>query len=84
VSWVVRAGGDAGLLACSHDGSLLAYIPDQGTDDIIELYMVNPDGTNNTKLSGMVVAGGRGTTEFSMADSSGVFERGLFWMKILK
>jgi hypothetical protein len=40
----VRAGGDAGLLACSHDGSLLAYIPDQGTDDIIELYMVNPDG----------------------------------------
>jgi hypothetical protein len=40
------------------DGSRIAYIADQDTDDVRELYTNTPDGANNIKISGPMVTNG--------------------------
>ena len=40
------------------DSSRLCYVADQDTDDIFELYTVDPAGNQNVKASGTMVAGG--------------------------
>ena len=45
-------------ICASPDGSRIAYLADQDTDDIIELYASLPDGEENTNLSGELVTGG--------------------------
>ena len=42
----------------SPDSSQFAYLADQDTDNVNELYVVNADGTNNIKVNGALVAGG--------------------------
>ncbi|MEM7207750.1 MAG: hypothetical protein AAF434_08015 [Pseudomonadota bacterium] len=51
-------GGDVrGDYAWSPDGSLLAYRADQDRRGVIELFIVNADGTNNRKLSAELPVG---------------------------
>jgi Tol biopolymer transport system component len=44
--------------AWAPDGSAIGYIADQNTPDIDELYASQPDGSQNTRLSGNLVNGG--------------------------
>jgi hypothetical protein len=44
-------GGNVGKFAWAPDSSRIAYIADQETDDIIELFTVLPDGSSNKKVS---------------------------------
>lgn len=63
VSGPLVAGGsvvDANGLdpAWAPDSSRIAYVADQDTDEVFELYSSLPDGSGNIKVSGPLVAGG--------------------------
>jgi len=47
-----------GFAAWSLDSSRIAYLADQETDNVLELYSSAPDGSGNLKLNGTLVAGG--------------------------
>lgn len=58
-------GGTPGF-AWSKDGARIAYLADQDTPGTLELYSVLPTGLSNTKINGLLVAGGNvGTFEWS-------------------
>jgi hypothetical protein len=56
------------------DSSRIAYIANQDTATMKELYTVRPDGTGNTKVSGPIVAGGL-VREFGWPYNSGASSR---------
>lgn len=60
VSGTMIAGGSLRMtaVAWAPDSSRLAYIADQDTDGVDELYTVFPDGTGNIKVSGPQTPGG--------------------------
>jgi Tol biopolymer transport system component len=61
----------SGGYAWTPDGSQVVYVADQNADDQFELFIVNPDGSGNTRLSGLNPANGD-VTAFMVCDSSGV------------
>jgi Tol biopolymer transport system component len=60
VSDTMAIGGDvsANGFEWSADGSFLAYLADQSTDGVVELYTVTNDGLDKIKVSGALAAGG--------------------------
>ncbi len=50
--------GDVFSFAWAPDGSRIAYLADQDTDGVNELYTSLPDGTGNVRVNGALVAGG--------------------------
>ena len=52
------------------DGSRIAYVADQDTDDVFELYSSLPGGGGNIKLSGSLVAGGDVSPDYSWSPDS--------------
>jgi hypothetical protein len=55
VSGTLVNAGDVAHFQWSPDGTHLAYNADQDIDEMIELYTVQPDGTDNVKVSGVLV-----------------------------
>ncbi|MEE9597367.1 MAG: hypothetical protein V3V96_11375, partial [Acidiferrobacterales bacterium] len=77
VSGPMVAGGDAGantlgpeLFRWAPDSSRIAYIADQDTDGVRELYSSLPGGGGNVKVSGPLVAGGDVSFFFPWAPDS--------------
>jgi hypothetical protein len=73
ISGNLVTGGDvSNAIEWAPNSSLIAYIADQITDDILELFTSTPDGSVNNIVSGPMVAGGDVDTFLWTADTSGV------------
>ena len=78
ISGTMVAGGDiqfnsaveATSIQWSPDGSKISYIADQDTDNLNELYVINPDGSANTKVSGNITISGKTIQSVWSPDSS--------------
>ena len=70
VSGDMVAGGTIGQYRWSPDGSLLAYCADQDTDNVRELYIANPDGSQRFKGNNPITSGEGVYTDFQWAPDS--------------
>lgn len=61
--------GDATTFSWAPDTSRLAYMAQQSTPGVVELYTSFPDGTGNVKVNG-ALAGGGNVTKFAWAPDS--------------
>ena len=59
------ASGDVTRFAWSPDSHRMAYLSDQDTDEVFELYSATLDGSINDKLNGSLVAGGNVSFNFA-------------------
>lgn len=63
VSGAMVAGGEVDFrFEWAPDASSIAYVADQDTDGVNELYLAAPDGSGDMKVSGAMVAGGEVST----------------------
>jgi len=67
ISQPLIAGGGIETPAISPDGTRVVYVADADTDDVFELYAVNPDGTDFQKLNPALVAGGDVSFDFAIS-----------------